>query len=203
MRSGVPGPVMDVLGTGIRCDTIYLLMKHAPFDLLVVGFPEMAQHDRAWIEDVRVKHHPRHAVIAAHVTLVFPIASADPDEVVPDIRRQVAGISAIPFVLRCAVPWQDDTGKTTDVFLVPDEGFGAIVRLHDRLYAGTLAAALRLDIPFIPHLTIARFTDPRQAKRLADDLNAEPLAIPGTLSSVNIVLRHGAEIRTLEKLALG
>lgn len=177
--------------------------ENVPPDLLVVSFPQIAQDDLAWIEDVRVKHHPRRTTIAAHFTLVFPLAVADPDELGADIRRQVAGVPAIPFVLRCAVPWPDDTAAATDVFLVPDEGFGAIVRLHDRLYTGVLDEALRLDIPFIPHVTIARFMDPRQAKHLADTLNAEPLAIPGTLSSLDIVLRHDSEIHTLEKLALG
>jgi 2'-5' RNA ligase len=178
-------------------------MKKALSDLLVVSYPEMAPEALAWIEALRAEHHPRQAAIAAHVTLVFPVAGVDPPVLIAEVQRQASGSIPIPFTLRCALPFRDLTSEATDVFLVPDEGFGAIVRLHDRLYAGLLAPGLRLDLPFVPHLTVAHLAQPIAAKRLADRLNAESFAIPGTLSSVDVVQRDGAGVQTLARIPLG
>lgn len=172
-------------------------------DLLVVSYPDVTARDQAWIETVRAQHHPRHAAVAAHFTFVFPVAGVDPAPLIAEIGRQADDTPLIPFVLRCALPFHDATSDATDVFLVPDEGFSAMVRLHDRLYAGMLAPALRLDLPFVPHLTVARFTDSTAAKHLADRLNADSFAIPGTLSSVDVVRRGEERVQTLVKIPLG
>lgn len=172
-------------------------------DLVVVSYPDVAPEALAWIESLRAEYHPRQAAIAAHFTFVFPVASVDPPTLIAEVQRQTAGSMPIPFTLRCAVPFRDLTSEATDVFLVPDEGFGAMVRLHDRLYAGVLAPALRLDLPFVPHLTVAHLTDPAAAKELAGRLNAESFAIPGTLFSVDVVQRAGAGVQTLARIPLG
>jgi 2'-5' RNA ligase len=170
--------------------------------LLVLAYPELEPADRAWIERIRAEHDPRHIAVAAHVTLVFPVAGMDPDTLIADVARQASGVAPIPFVLRSALPFKDVTGRGTDVFLVPDEGFGALVRLHDRLYAGALASALRLDIPSIPHITIGRSDDPTLCKRLADDLNAQPFAIHGRVTALDVVLRAEQAVRTIARLPL-
>ena len=176
--------------------------------LLVLAYPELAPDDRAWIERVRAEHDPRHAVVAAHFTIVFPTTSLLTTSLlaeafVAEVARQAEGCAPIPFVLRSALPFKDVTGEGADVFLVPDEGFGALVRLHDRLYAGALALALRLDIPSIPHITVGRAADPRDCKRLADALNARPFAIRGTIAALDVVAREEHAVRTIARLPLG
>jgi 2'-5' RNA ligase len=177
--------------------------QHASLsDLLVVSYPDVAPEALAWIESLRAEHYPRQAAIAAHVTLVFPVATIDPLALIAEVQRQIAGLPPVRFILRCAVPFPDLSAAATDVFLVPEEGFSTMVRLHDRLYAGLLAPALRLDLPFVPHVTVARFTDPVAAKHLADRLNADAFAIPGTLSSVAVVQRAGAGVTSLARIPL-
>lgn len=171
--------------------------------LLALAYPELAPGDRAWIEAIRAAHDPRHAIVAAHITLVFPTTDLAPEAFVAAVARHASGGAPIPFTLRCALPFGDTTGAATDVFLVPDEGLGALVRLHDRLYAGALAPALRLDIPFIPHLTVGRAADPREAKRLADALNARPLAVAGRVAALDVVAHEAGAVRTLARLPLG
>jgi 2'-5' RNA ligase len=178
-------------------------LAKASSDLLVVSYPDVTPEDLAWIETIRARHHPRHAAIAAHFTLVFPVTDLDSPTLIAEIQRETARGTPIRFVLRCALPFPDATSDATDVFLVPDEGFGALVRLHDRLYSGMLAPALRLDLPFVPHLTVGRFTDAVAARQLADRLNAGAFAIPGTLSSVDVVQRKGTGVQTLARIPLG
>jgi hypothetical protein len=55
----------------------------------------------------------------------------------------------------------------------------------------------------LPHLTVARFGDPVAAKQLADRLNAKSFATSDTLSSVDVVQRQGAGVRTLARIPLG
>ena len=38
---------------------------------------------------------------------------------------------------------------------MPDEGAAAIKALHDQLYGPVLRAALRGDIPYVSHITVA------------------------------------------------
>ncbi len=170
--------------------------------LLVLAYPELEPADRAWIERIRAEHDPRHTAVAAHLTLVFPVVDIDPAALIADVARQASGVTPIPFVLRSALPFKDVTGRGTDVFLVPDDGFGALVRLHDRLYAGALAPALRLDIPSIPHITIGRSDDSTLCKRLADEINAQPFAVHGHVTALAVVMREEQAVRTIARLPL-
>src|SRR5262245_22726723 len=59
-----------------------------------------------------------------------------------------------------------DSDVTADVFLVPDEGNSALSLLHDQLYTGPLVSHLRLDLQYVPHITIGTLSDREKAKRL-------------------------------------
>lgn len=171
--------------------------------LYALAYPELAPADRAWIDAIRAEHDPLHRLVAPHFTLVFPVSRVDRDALVTEVTRQAAGCRPIAFVLRSAVPFKDVTAPGADVFLVPDEGFGALVRLHDRLHASALAPELRLDIPAIPHLTVGRAPDPRACKRLADRLNAREFAVPGTIAALDVVERESGPVRTIARVPLG
>jgi 2'-5' RNA ligase len=58
------------------------------------------------------------------------------------------------------------------VCLGVSRGRAALVRLHDRLYAGPLAPCLRTDIAFEPHLTLGRRRRVDAANRLAAEISA-------------------------------
>jgi hypothetical protein len=80
----------------------------------------------------------------------------------------------------------DDLEATAYVFLVPDEGYSQLSLLHDRLYTGVLAPHLRLDLPFIPHITIGTLSDRHLAKKLCDALNAQRLSIVGSVDALTV-----------------
>ena len=174
--------------------------------LLVLAYPEFAPEDSVWIEMIRVVHDPAHERVRAHFTLVYPLPDT-PEQIGVEVVSEVIRVAAaefapIAFVLRSAIPFNDLLGPDTDVFLMPDEGFGAIVRLHDRLYTGPLAGELRLDIPTVPHITVARLRDPQAGKRLADTLNARNFAITGTIAALYLVAHDGGTVRTIARVPL-
>ncbi len=156
--------------------------------LYTVAFPQLAPADRAWLEKLRSRHDPAASrTIAAHVTLVFAWQELAEARYRDHLARVAGGTAPISFCLRYAMLGPDAGGERAHVFLVPEEGFSAVSRLHDRLYAGPLAPALRLDLPFVPHVTVATTPDRQQAKRLCDSLNAEGLAITGSLDLLTLV----------------
>jgi 2'-5' RNA ligase len=174
-----------------------LLLRERALVLLVIAEPAFAARDRAWIEAIRSKHDPHHRVVPPHFTLVFHAATRAEAKVAAHIRRISACVPRFTCRLRSALIYPDAPSGTTYVSLMPDEGFGAIVRLHDRLYTGPLARHLRLDIPFTPHVTVARFKSARRAQRLADELNARAFAVAAPIRTLDLVRYNGAAIETV------
>jgi len=72
------------------------------------------------------------------------------------------------------------------VFLVPDDGYAAISKLHDRLYTGPLAPSLRLDFPYVPHITIGAKQSRVEAKKLCEILNEQHLEISGVINTITV-----------------
>jgi 2'-5' RNA ligase len=97
----------------------------------------------------------------------------------------------------------DDSSPNVYVLLVPDEGFSGIVKLHDRLYTGLLADRLRLDIPFIPHVTIGYSTDIHLCKSAVDDLNGQDFEIEGVIDQLELVRIEGSTYETIYHFQLG
>ena len=171
--------------------------------LLVLSYPVISRDDFNWIQAVRVNHDKLHyKVVAPHFTIVFPLSDMDRVRFIEHIKHQSRGFKKIAFVLRSAVIVKDATSEYTHVFLVPDEGYGDIVKLHDRLYSGQLASELRLDIPFIPHIGIGNAIDPQVCKELADDLNKQDFTIEGIIETLYVLWYEGNKVNTIEQIEL-
>jgi hypothetical protein len=108
--------------------------------LEVVAKPVFGKSDAEWLMRARQEH--AHSPGAPEFTLVFPGAELAVDDVLSHVAATCATTTPIKFGLRSAmiVP---DLGAF-HVFLVPDEGFGAIIRLHDRLHVGAWPIACGL-----------------------------------------------------------
>ena len=172
--------------------------------LLVVGYPTVSKADWEWIQTIRAEHDRLYYhVIDPHFTIVFPVDDVEPQAFVEHVLRQTSSVSKVSFVLRCATMVKDAFGKHTHTFLVPDEGHGAIVKLHDRLYTSILRPHLLLDIPFIPHIGIGNSVDPDVCKKLADKVNQDTLCIEGTIEALDIVRYKGKVVESMERIKLG
>lgn len=170
--------------------------------LLALSYPSISEAHWAWIQAIRKRHDPQYALVAPHFTLVFPIFEREHNAFRQHIRRQVEAQPAIAISLRCALVVKDAFSDLTHTFLVPDQGFSDLVKLHDRLYSNFLADQLRLDIPFIPHITVAASLEPTVCKRMADKINSQPLAIDGWIRTVDIVEHANGTVTTLEQIVL-
>jgi 2'-5' RNA ligase len=172
--------------------------------LYVVGYPESQKGDRAWIEASRadftgLEHDP----VPPHFSLMFAVRGLEPVQLVDHMRSVVAGFQPVDCVIRCAIPFKDILSEHSYVFLVPDEGFSQIVRLHDALYSGRLASQLRLDVPFVPHVTLGFTNDPVYCKQAVDAINAERREIRGVIKALDLLEVDDVGIRQVGQIVLG
>lgn len=170
---------------------------------LVVACPGLSAGDTAWIEDLRARFNGDvQGLISPHFTLVFAVSEIAETALLSHVASVAGQVAAINMQASAALMIKDNFGPDSFVYLVPDQGLSRLVHLHDLLYTGPLDIHLRLDIAYIPHITLARFADPRLAKALVDDINGQDRQVLGTVDEI-IVHRHdGDRIETIAAFAL-
>src|SRR5258708_5308068 len=168
--------------------------------LEVVAKPVFAKSDAEWL--VRARQEHAHSPGAPEFTLVFPGAELAADDVLSHVAATCATTPALIFCLRSAVIVPEPGSGAFHIFLVPDEGFGAIIRLHDRLHVGPMAGCLRPEIPYIPHLTIASVNDFSVARRIKAKLNGYELEIDGRIDALEVHERDAGATKCIASIPL-
>ncbi|MEH1799260.1 MAG: 2'-5' RNA ligase family protein [Nostoc sp.] len=108
-----------------------------------MNYPTISAFDFAWIQNVRKQHDELYLqVINPHFTLVFPAFNFLEAPFINHVQQVTQKTQAFDFVIRCAVLSNDVFSQYTHVFLVPDEGYSNIVKLHDCLYTGVLTLVI-------------------------------------------------------------
>ena len=106
----------------------------------------------AGVEAFRGRHDPMASIIAAHLTLVFPFPTALTRlQVETHVKRVASRWPPIPVTFRAVRMHANEF-----VFLMASRGSASITALHDRLYTRSIRPYLRADLPYEPHITIAR-----------------------------------------------
>ena len=171
--------------------------------LLIVAYPKISEKDYAWIQNIRERNDRlSFDAIKPHFTLFFPSNQFTQKDLVHATKRNVRGIGPFRFVLRCAVLMPPVVEDYSYMFLVPDEGFSYFVKLHNRIYRGPIAQTLRLDIPFVPHITVGSTKNLAHAKKVIDELERQSFEICGAIDSLAIVIEDGDRIRTIKEIVL-
>jgi hypothetical protein len=172
--------------------------------VLLLSYPTVSEQDDRWVREIHLMHDQAYRdIVEPHFTLIFPVDGFPIQEAHTHVRENIAGQLAIQFVCRCATVVPDAFSDDWFVFLVPDEGYSEIVKLHDRLYVGPLSHHLRLDLPFIPHIGVKTSKDRFACKQLADDLNSRGFALPGSLNTLTLCSFDGHRISNIEAFPLG
>jgi 2'-5' RNA ligase superfamily len=171
--------------------------------LLVVNYPTISTDDFTWVQNIRKEYDELNFIaIDPHFTLVFPLIDIDRATLISHVKQSIQSIQAFDFTLRCAVLSNDAFIDYIHVFLVPDEGYSNIVKLHDRLYTAVLCDRLRLDIPFIPHIGIANSLNAQSCKELVDRLNSQQFEISGRIDRLDIIWSEGDLVETIASVNL-
>ena len=170
--------------------------------LYVVAKPEFEKRDLAGLKAIREQRSGN--VGPPEFTVVFPTTQMEPSAFAAFITSQAAGVQRIRFRLRSAVVVPEAILGHFHVFLVPDEGFGAIIRLHDKLHSGPLESCLRPEMPYLPHLTVATESDYTASRKIARMINAREFSIEGVIDRLEIKKRGtGDVVRIHSEVPLG
>lgn len=172
--------------------------------LAVIAYPILDKRNYNFIQDFRKLNDPfLYSVIEPHFAFVFPVTGIPINEFITEITKQSKGYCRFNFTIRCAVVNKDSFLDYSHTLLVPDEGFSSIVKLHDKLYNGTLINERRLDIDYIPHIGIGTSKNINQCKLMADKLNESELEIDGSIKELTIVKFEKNIIENLCTIPLG
>jgi 2'-5' RNA ligase len=194
--------IVSLTALSISIDKLQISAKLMK-SLLVVNYPTISKDDLAWIQNIRQEYDELNfRAIDPHFTLVFPLIGIDRSTLISHIKQSILDIHPFEFTLRCAVLSNDAFSDYTHVFLVPDEGYSHIVKLHDRLYTAVLSDRLRLDIPFIPHIGIANSLNAHSCKELVDRLNLPQFEIQGRIDRLDLIWSEGDLVQTIESINL-
>lgn len=173
-----------------------------PDPLFTIACLEIPEAQRRFIDEFRHAHDPQATRVPPHFTLVFGASDVDEAACLRHVESVAQASAPIRFHCRCATLGTDERAERAFVHLVPDEGHAAISLLHDRLYRGPLAAGLRLQVPYTPHVTIGSSTDFRQAKAWCDALNGQGVDVAGVLSALTVGALRGGTFQVLQRFEL-
>ncbi len=153
------------------------------------------------VEAFRAGHDPTARTVAAHVTLVFPFASAlSSVQVAAHVRRIASRWPVLPAEFAGS-----DAFEARFVYLRMTRGRQALAELHDQLYRGVLAPFLRQDFRYELHLTIGVADDVDACNAmLAQAAAALRQPIAATVASLCVVtLRSNGRIERGAEIPLG
>lgn len=170
---------------------------------LLIAYPELANDDFDKIQNYR-KHKDElyFSVVKPHFTIVFPVFDIKEDEFIKEVKTQTSNLNGFDFTIRCATISKDTFSEYFHAFLVPDEGFSSIIKIHDKLYSDRLKDNLRLDIDFVPHIGIGNSTNKLLCKKMVDDWNKEEFEIAGTIKQLTVVKYENNTITEIENIEL-
>ncbi|MFY9288176.1 MAG: 2'-5' RNA ligase family protein [Alphaproteobacteria bacterium] len=168
--------------------------------LEVVARPSFKHDEREWLAKLRAARDPDKS--APHITLVFPGSDLPAQEFTDEIKKRAKGVKKIAFKLCSAVVVSDPQVEAYHVFLVPDQGCGAITRLYSKLHAGKLAPIMRSDITYLPHVTVASADSWASAYQFATQLNAKDFSVAGEITELEVHERDNRMMRTLATIPL-
>jgi len=170
--------------------------------LAVIAVPDFAGEDAAWIDAVRRAHDPQYEAVPAHVTLVFPFESADPDW----FAGHVASVAAVTAPMEVAF---DRLGRIENPHQ-PKYRFLNVL-LADAASAAPLTALYRAlggqssegKGDYEPHVTLTRFGAVFSAKALERQMGSLNRPVHGRIAALELLgISHGA-IRREQSWKLG
>ena len=170
---------------------------------LVIAYPNIKSSDFDLIQEFRKRNDELfYSVVEPHFTIVFPTFDLSKEEFCKTIFATTLDVDKIDFTIRCATINKDAFNEYYHCFLVPDEGYSKIIKLHDKLYSEQLTDNLRLDIDFVPHIGVGNSKDKFVCKKMVDSWNKKDFSISGTISNLTIVEFENNKVIKLQDIEL-
>lgn len=172
--------------------------------LLIVAYPEFKPVDLDRIQGFRKAHDVQYKLVKPHFTLVFPLGAPwAAENLSAEIEKGIQGIGRFEFCLRCATINKDAFADLYHLFLVPDEGFSKILKLHDKLYEGSLFPHRSIEIDYIPHITAGNSKNSRDCLDMVSSWNDGEFEIWGKIAHLDLIETDPDRVETIRRFQLG
>jgi hypothetical protein len=168
----------------------------------VIVYPEISTNDYDLIQDYRKKNDNYYKVVEPHYSIVYPVFNKSEEEFLKEVESKSQQQEKFEFTIRCAVINKDSFSDFYHLLLVPDEGFGKITKLHDKLYSGLLKDNHRLDLTFLPHIGIANSLDKFECKKMVDEWNEKEFSISGKVTCLSVVKFENDRVTSIREIEL-
>ena len=173
--------------------------------LLVLAYPEISKSDYERIQEFRKTNDElNYRLVGPHFTIVFPLpVDLSADSFAAEVMKQTRDFQTFDFCIRCAALNKDFSNEYYHTFLVPDEGYGKILKLHDNIYADMLFPYRLLQVDFIPHIGIGNSKEPRRCLEMVEKWNKTEFAIPGRIANLDVANYENNSVKTIQRIFLG
>ncbi len=172
--------------------------------LLVLAYPELSNNDYERIQEFRSANDKlNYHLVTPHWTVVFPLPEDwNKEGLITETVKQIEGIEPFEFSIRCATLNKDAFKDIYHAFLVPDEGYSDIVKLHDKLYEDALFPYRALHVDYIPHIGIGNSADPLKCLGMVEHWNKEEFVIEGRVTMLDVAKFENDEVQTIQRVPL-
>jgi hypothetical protein len=141
--------------------------------------------------------------VEPHFTLAIPYSEWNLEPYVAEIKQQSQGFQPYEFCIRCAVLSKDAFQDLYHVFLVPDEGYSQILKMHYQISGNRWFPYRLLDIDYTPHIGIGNTKDPHQCVEWVESWNREEFSISGKITALVIANYENDVVETIDRIFLG
>ncbi len=170
-----------------------------PRSLFSLAFPNVTREHAQWIDRARTDNVRN---VEPHFTLAFGVSEVSDSDYCNHVQAIASANIGFDFRCRHVTVGTDHRDQSGYTFLVPDKGNGAIYDLHRQLYSGILSGYRKLEIPFVPHMTLGRFPDLETTSDTCDAINADGVDISGSISEIAVVAAENGNVTTIAKFPL-
>lgn len=171
--------------------------------LYTVAFPKLSATDQGRIREIRKQFDPNFTKIGPHFTLLFGCAEVSFNDYCKHVARIAEKTDAFQFHCNQVSPEADYFSSDGYLFLTPEKGRRNIQALHDHLYSGIMSPYLKLDIPFIPHITVGRRSSIEDAGKISESINKDPISISGTVEALTVIEEDHGSISAKKTISFG
>jgi 2'-5' RNA ligase len=171
---------------------------------MALAIPTLQESDWQYVQSLRERYDPQgYAFVVPHFTLLSLPNRFSKAGVIEILRARLARQVKIPFCVRTAI-FMPPTRHHLSwyAFLIPDEGFSGLAKLHHRLYEGPLRMELDESFPFVPHLTVGKFVNQTECLQLVNVINKAPLELSGWITKILLIEAQDNNARVLTEIKL-
>ena len=180
------------------------MIRGALNNMLMVAHPSISATDWNFLQTLRKEYDPKgYAFIEPHFTLFASHSDHYKCNMRNVISKQLSCQKKIAFNLRTALFMPPlNQHKSWYTFLLPEEGFNELSRLHRLLCDISILSDLAANFPFIPHITVGTFQVKNPCLELVDKINNMKINISGFIEKIYLLELDNVKPKLMDEFLL-